>query len=68
MESRGGSAGELDCCMGAVRARLGEVEGNLADGEAYAGAMAGMITETVSAGEVVRNIIEDSEALLARLQ
>ena len=68
MESRGASAEELQSFIGPGRARLGKLEGNLADGEAYAGAVAGMITEVVSAGEIVRNIIEDSEAILAKLQ
>ena len=68
MESRGASAEELQSFIGPGRARLGKLEGDIVDGEAYAGAVAGMITEIVSAGEVVRSIVEDSEAVLAKLQ
>jgi len=43
---------------------LGDAEGS----ELCCGQVAGMITEIVSAGEIVRRIVEDSEAVLARLQ
>jgi len=68
MESRGASAEELESFIGAGRARLGKLEGNLVDGEAYCGAATGMITEILCAGEIVRRIMEDSEAILAKLQ
>lgn len=68
MESRGATAEELQSFIGAGRARLGSLEGDLVEGEAYAGVIAGMITEIVSVGEVVRNIIDGSEAVLARLK
>lgn len=68
MESRGATAEELQSFIGAGRARLGSLEGDLVEGEAYAGVIAGMITEIVSVGEVIRNIVEGSETILARLQ
>ena len=68
MESRGASAEELQSFIGSGRARLGKVEGDLANGEAYAGAVAGMITGIASAGEIVRSIVEESDAILAGLQ
>ena len=69
MESRGASAEELESFIGSgqARARQGKLEGDLVSGEAYAGANAGMITETLSAGEIVRRIIEDSESTLLQL-
>jgi len=67
MESRGVSAEELESFIGTGRARLGKLEGDLVNGEAYCGAVAGMITEIVSAGEIVQSIIKDSEALVNRL-
>ena len=68
MESSGASAEELGSFIGTGRARLGKLEGDLADGEVYSGAIAGMITEIVGAGEIVRSIMEDSEAVLAKLR
>lgn len=68
MESRGASTEELQSFIGPGRARLGKLEGDLADGEAYCGAIAGMITEIVSAGDVVRSIVGNADAVLAKLQ
>ncbi len=67
MESQGASAEELESFIGAGRARKGQLEGDLVNGEAYCGAVAGMITEIVSAGEVVQSIIDNSEAVLTKL-
>jgi enoyl-[acyl-carrier protein] reductase II len=68
MESRGASAEELQAFIGPGRARLGKLEGNMAEGEAYCGAIAGLIKEIVSAGEVVRSIMENADAVLASLK
>ena len=68
MERRGAPAEEMASFIGTGRARLGQLEGDLINGETYAGAIAGMIREVVSAGEIVGRIVEDSEAVLAKLQ
>ena len=68
MESHGASAEELESFIGTGRARLGKLEGDIVNGEVYCGAIAGMITEILSAGEIVRRIMEESEAVLAELQ
>ncbi len=68
MESRGATAEELLAFIGAGRARMGGLEGDIVNGEAYAGSIAGMIKEIVSAGDVVREIVEGSAAVLARLK
>ncbi len=68
MESRGATAEELLAFIGAGRARMGGLEGDIVSGEAYAGSIAGMIKEIVSAGDVVREIVEGSAAVLARLK
>ena len=67
MESRGASAEELQDFIGPGRARMGKLDGNFAEGEAYCGAIAGMVREIISAGDVVRSIIEESGVVLARL-
>lgn len=68
MESAGASAHDLEAFLGTGRARKGEIDGDLVDGEVYCGAIAGMITEVVSAGEVVQSIIRDSEVVMTRLK
>ena len=68
MESQGASAEEIESFIGRGRARIGQLEGDLVNGEGYCGAIAGMITEIVSAGEVVRSIVDGAKAVVARLQ
>ena len=68
MESHGATAEELLSSIGAGRARQGSLEGDLVNGEAYAGSIAGMITEVASVAEVMRSIVEGTEAVLAKLQ
>ena len=68
MESAGASAHDIEAFLGTGRARQGEIDGDLVDGEVYCGAIAGMITEVVSAGEIVQSIIRDSEVVMTRLK
>jgi hypothetical protein len=50
------------------RARAGGLDGDLVDGEAYCGAVAGMIKEIVSAGDVVRDIVGGYSRIVAGLK
>lgn len=43
---------------------LGEIEGDLANGEMYAGLISGLIHEILPAGEVVRRMVAEAEAIL----
>ena len=45
----------------------GQLKGDLQEGELYCGAIAGMVREIVSAGEVVRSIVEGADAVLRSL-
>lgn len=67
MEAAGASARDIQAFLGTGRAWKGEVDGDLVDGEVYCGAIAGMITEIVSAGEIVPSIVRGSEAIMTRL-
>lgn len=67
MEAKGATAEELLAFIGIARSRTGELDGDLAEGEAYCGAVAGMVTGIVSAGEVVRRLVEGYDAVVARL-
>ncbi|MBA7597965.1 NADH:quinone reductase [subsurface metagenome] len=68
MEGRGATPEEFLAFIGIARARTGELDGNLIDGEAYCGAIAGMIKEIVSAGDVVRDIVEGYAQVVAGLK
>jgi len=67
MEARGASADELQEFIGIGRARLGQLEGNLVEGEAYCGAGAGMIKEILSCAEVIRRIVDGYNAVVRKL-
>ncbi|MFC2003296.1 NAD(P)H-dependent flavin oxidoreductase [Chloroflexota bacterium] len=67
MESSDASISELQAFLGTNRARKGEIEGDLDNGEVFCGAIAGMIREIVSAKEIVLSIIENSAEVVNRL-
>lgn len=67
MESAGASAHDIEAFLGTGRVRKAEIDGDLVNGEVYCGAIAGMITEIVNAGEIVQSIVSASEAVLTRL-
>jgi len=68
LESRDATPEELIVFIGIARSRTGELDGDLVEGEAYCGAIAGMINEIVSAGDVVRNIVESYSGVVAGLK
>ncbi len=67
MESAGASDHDIETFLGTGRVRKAEIDGDLVNGEVHCGAIAGMITEIVNAGEIVQSIISASEAVLTRL-
>jgi enoyl-[acyl-carrier protein] reductase II len=68
MESAGASVEELLAFIGSSRSRTGQFEGDMANGEAYCGAIAGMIKEIKSVGEVIRSIVDNYETVVASLR
>jgi len=68
MEAAGASVEELIDFIGSSRSRTGQFEGDLANGEAYCGSIAGMIKENKSADEVVRSIVDNYESVLDDLR
>jgi enoyl-[acyl-carrier protein] reductase II len=68
MEAAGASAEELLAFIGSSRSRTGQFEGDLANGEAYCGSIAGMIKEIKSVGDVIRNIIDNYERVVTNLR
>jgi len=68
MEAAGASAEELLAFIGSGRSRTGQFEGDLAKGEAYCGSIAGMIKEIKSVAEVIQDIVDNYDKVLARLR
>jgi len=68
MEGKGASTEELLSFIGSGRARAGQLAGDFKEGEAYCGAIAGMIKDIISAEEVIGNIVENVPTVLSRLQ
>ena len=67
LEGKGATAEELLVFIGLARSRIGELDGDLAEGEAYCGAIAGMINEIVGAGDVVKRIVDGYDGIVAGL-
>ena len=68
MEAAGSSAEDLLAFIGSSRSRTGQFEGDMVNGEAYCGSIAGMIKEIRSVGDVIRSIADDYEAVLDKLK
>ena len=68
MEGKGATPEELMVFIGIARSRTGELDGDMIDGEAYCGAIAGVIKEIVGAGDVVRGIVEGYSKVVAGLK
>jgi len=68
MEAAGASAEELQAFIGSGRSRTGQFDGDLANGEAYCGSVAGMIKEIKSVAELINDIVDSYDTLLARLR
>jgi enoyl-[acyl-carrier protein] reductase II len=67
LEESGASANDIRESLGYSRARTGQIEGDLENGEAYAGASAGLIKEVLPAAEVVQNLVEDYQKVIKRI-
>ena len=58
----------LGSFLGYSRARKGQLEGDLANGEAYCGASAGLIKEIIPVAIVVQNLVEGYEEIIENLR
>lgn len=67
LEESGASADDLRNFLGYSRARTGQLEGDLENGEAYCGASAGLIKEIIPAAMVVQNLVEGYEKILKKI-
>jgi len=67
LEESGASAGDIREFLGYSRARRGQVEGDLENGEAYSGASAGLIKEILPAAEVIQRLIEEYQKVIKKI-
>jgi enoyl-[acyl-carrier protein] reductase II len=68
MEEEGRPIEEIVAFRGRGRARAGCIEGNLQEGILPAGAAVGLVRSVKPAGEVVRELVEGCEQILAALR
>jgi len=67
LEKSGASAGDIREFLGYSRARTGQIEGDLENGEAYSGASAGLIKEILPAAEVVQRLVEEYQKVIKKI-
>jgi len=67
LEESGVSAEEIRNFLWYSRARKGQLEGDLINGEAYCGASAGLVNDIIPAALVVRRLVEGYEGVLRKL-
>ena len=67
MEASGASAEELSAFLGYRRARATQLDGDLADGEAFCSASAGMIKEILPVSRVMQQLVRSYEAVMENL-
>jgi enoyl-[acyl-carrier protein] reductase II len=67
LEESGASAGDIREFLGYSRARTGQIEGDLENGEAYSGASAGLIKEILPVAEVVQRLVEEYQIVIKKI-
>ena len=67
LEESGASASDIREFLGYSRARGGQLEGDLVNGEAYCGASAGLIKEILPVASVVQRLVEGYKEVLQNL-
>jgi enoyl-[acyl-carrier protein] reductase II len=67
LEESGASAGDIREFLGYSRARTGQIEGDLENGEAYSGASAGLVKEVLPADEVVLRLIKEYRRVIKKI-
>jgi enoyl-[acyl-carrier protein] reductase II len=67
LEESGASGSDIRNFLGYSRARTGQVEGDLENGEAYSGASAGLIKEILPAAEVVQRLVGEYQIVIKKI-
>lgn len=64
LEESGASVEEIRNFLGYSRARKGQLEGDLVEGEAYCGASAGLLKEIIPAGMVIQRLVKEYHEII----
>jgi enoyl-[acyl-carrier protein] reductase II len=67
LEESGASASDIRNFLGYSRARTGQIEGDLENGEAYSGVSAGLIKEILPAAEVVQRLVGEYQIVIKKI-
>ena len=67
LEESGASAGDIKEFLGYSRARRGQIEGDLENGEVYSGASAGLIKEVLPAAMVIQRLVEGYQKVIKKI-
>ena len=68
MDRRGTTAEELLALIGMGRSRMGQLEGDVENGELYCGEASGMVRNIASAGDIIKEMVEGYNKIVARLR
>ena len=68
LDRHGTTADELLAFIGMGRSRMGQLEGNIDDGELYCGESSGMVRDIVPAGEIIGKMVSDYDRVVAGLR
>lgn len=67
LEASGATAEDIRSFLGYSRARKGQLEGDLANGEAYCGASAGLIKEIIPSSQVIQQLVMEYREIIRRI-
>jgi len=67
LETSGASGDAIRDFLGYSRARKGQIEGDLVDGEAYCGSSAGLIKEILTVASVIQRLVDGYQDLVKKL-
>jgi enoyl-[acyl-carrier protein] reductase II len=67
LEASGASADAIRDFLGFSRARKGQIEGDLVNGEVYAGASVGMIREILPAAAVIQRLVDGFQKIVKKI-
>ena len=68
MDRRGTTADELLALIGMGRSRMGQLEGDVENGELYCGEASGMVRNVASAGDIIKEMVEGYDKVIAGLR
>jgi enoyl-[acyl-carrier protein] reductase II len=67
MEAAGTSVEDIGAFLGRGRGVIGQLEGDMAEGEAFCGEVAGLVNKIVPAGQVVQEMVEGARLVLEKV-